>query len=147
MLRTLVILMAALAALSVPACYLLPTRSSAGHEVAAQAEASAATPPHLSATAGPDTATSALRWGGTILTLAGLAIVASRFLGFLTAPLIGGVLTVATGIATLTLADLMVQHWWIGPLILLALIALAVLEYLNDRDLLSRDPPWRTTPT
>ena len=140
--RMLVIMTVVIIAMAIPACYVLPTGGSDQRDSSAQAGTDEGKVDRSRPTAGTDAAESALRWGGRVMTLAGLAIIASRFMGFLTAPLIGGVLTVATGIATLTLADLMARHWWIGPLILLALIALAVLEYLNDRDLLWRDPPW-----
>ncbi len=140
--RMLLILTVVVVALVLSACYLLPTPARTEREATAQAEVVAGKAWRPTEAVERDAAASTLRWGGRILTLAGLAIVASRFMGFLTAPLIGGVLTVATGLATLTLAELMARHWWIGPVILLALVALAVLEYLNDRDLLWRDPPW-----
>lgn len=139
--KLIVMMTVVLTMLAVPACYLLPSGQSE-HGLSASAGGDEGKGDR--AEGGGGGAVAGLRWGGTLLTLTGLGIVASRFMGFLTAPLIGGVLTAGAGVATLTLADLMSRFWWIGPLLLLALIGVAVVEYLNERDLLWRDPPWST---
>ena len=131
--RTLIILISIfmIAATALAGCHLMPDPNRAPWQDSAD---NAGPVPE------PDTATVVLRWGGTLLTLTGLGVVSSRFMGVLTAPLIGGILTTGTGIAALTAADLMSRFWWIGPLVLVALIVLALIEYLNERDLLGRDP-------
>ena len=81
---------------------------------------------------------------GAVTMLAGVAIVAGRFLGWHTAPLIGGILTLASGISVMVFADLMAEHWWVKGLLLSGLIGLGVVEWMNDRDLLSKDAATST---
>jgi hypothetical protein len=97
------------------------------------------------ASGGSNGAATLLRFSSGAMILVGLAIIGSRFAGLQLAPIMTGILLVASGIATWWLADMLAAHWWLKPLALLGVLGFGVAEWLNERKLLFRWPPNEET--